>query len=54
MFALVRAMGSTNNECRPKAAFDYLGHISTKRQGFTKVYAFILAEVSSAESHARI
>jgi hypothetical protein len=54
MFALVRAMGSTNNECRPKAAFDYLGHISTYRQGFTKVYNLSLTEVSSTESYAGI
>ena len=25
-------------ECRPRAAFDYPGHISTERQGFTRVY----------------
>jgi hypothetical protein len=25
-------------ECRPKAASDYPGHISTERQGFTRVY----------------
>jgi hypothetical protein len=25
-------------ECRPKAAFDYLEHISTERQGFIRVH----------------
>ena len=30
-------------ECRPKAAFDYPEHISTKRQGFIRVYTRSIA-----------
>lgn len=33
------------NECPPRAAFDYPGHISTKWQGFTKVYWKGLADM---------
>lgn len=41
-------------ECRPKAASDYPGHISTERQGFTKVYRASIALFGTMEIDASI
>jgi hypothetical protein len=41
-------------ECRPKAASDYPEHISTKRQGFIRVYRASIAPFGTMEMDASI